>query len=77
MSFGRYKRSDLFLVRIWSEDRGVEDASDGALGGEEVITKLRWHGRVQRTVDGEAHQFDSWQGLVDLLLAMLSNNKGR
>src|SRR5687767_774807 len=54
VSFGRHKRSDLFLVRIWSEDRGAENASDEALGGEEVISKLKWHGRVQRTVDGEA-----------------------
>jgi len=26
---------------------------------------------VQRVVDGESYQFDDWQGLADLLVAML------
>lgn len=54
-----YRRSDLFLVRLWSE----EDA-DGS-------GKVEWHGKVQRVVDGESHQFREWQDLTDLLRAML------
>jgi hypothetical protein len=34
---------------------------------------IKWHGRVQRVTDGEAHQFGEWDGLLSLLLAMLSN----
>ncbi len=53
------RRTDLFLVRMW-----VEDALDGS-------KKAGWHGKVQRVVDGEAHQFDTWQELVNALQAML------
>jgi hypothetical protein len=56
----RYRRSDLFLVRLWTED-----ADDD--GGQ-----VQWRGKVQRVVDGEAHQFSDWQGLSELLMAMLS-----
>jgi hypothetical protein len=42
----------------------VEDALDGS-------EKAGWHGKVQRVVDGEAHQFDTWQELVNALQAML------
>ncbi len=54
------KRSDLFLVRMWLED--ALDSGD----------KAGWHGKVQRVVDGEAHQFDTWQELVNALQGMLS-----
>ncbi len=57
------RRTDLFLVRMWTAD-----ARDGDRRAE-------WHGRVQRAVDGEAHQFDGWQNLVDLLLTMLSEGQ--
>ena len=53
------RRTDLFLVRMW-----VEDALDSS-------EKAGWHGKVQRVVDGEAHQFDTWQELVNALQAML------
>jgi predicted esterase YcpF (UPF0227 family) len=58
-----YRRSDLFLLRMWSEE-----AADGS-------GKVEWHGKVQRVTDGEAHQFREWQDLLDLLLAMLSNDR--
>ena len=63
----RYQQghSDLFLVRVW-----VEGAGDGS-------GRVEWCGKVQRVVDGESHRFVGWQDLVDLLVAMLSKNKGR
>ena len=53
------KRTHLFLVRVWSRQAG--DSGDGSelLGG-----------KVQRVVDGEAHSFDDWQTLVELLIKM-------
>ncbi len=61
----RQRRSDLFLVRLWTE------------GGDDGSGKVEWHGKVQHVVDGEAHPFSGWQGLIELLLAMLSNNEGK
>ncbi len=60
-----YKRSDLFLVRLW-----VKDAGDGS-------GKVEWRGKVQRVVDGESRQFSSLQNLLDVLRVMLSNSEGR
>jgi hypothetical protein len=34
------------------------------------------HGRVQRVVDGEAHNFDDWPGLVELLAEMSRGKRG-
>jgi hypothetical protein len=75
-----YTRTDLFLVRIWTRpaNAGIIDAA--VAGGEDrgdAISMPEWQGTVQRAVDGEAHPFSSWQGLQDLLQAMLSNNKRR
>ncbi len=62
MSTGRHlKRSNLFLVRLWEEE-----TEEG---------EREWCGKVQRVVDGESHQFRDWQGLVELLLVMLSGNR--
>ena len=61
----RYRRSDLFLVRMWSEE-----AADGS-------GNLEWRGKVQRVVDGEAHQFSEWQDLCNVLLGMLSKDKNK
>ena len=66
------RRTDLFLVRVWREDAG--DTADAA-GGDRG--KTQWGGAVQRVVDGETHQFNSWRDLIELLLTMLSTNKGR
>ncbi len=54
------RRTDLFLVRIWTGP-----TMDGS--GES-----QWHGRVQRTVNGETHTFDSRQGLIEKLNTMIS-----
>jgi len=55
-------RSDLFLVRLWTE----ETATGSALA----------HGKVQRAVSGETNHFDDWQGLLDRLRAMAVGDKG-
>jgi hypothetical protein len=57
----RLGKSDLFLVRLW-----IEETENGAVA---------WCGKVQRPTTGEANLFHGWPGLIDLLLAMLSNNK--
>jgi hypothetical protein len=59
----RYKRSELFLVRVWTQGRG-HDSSMGT-----------WRGRVQRAGNGEAHQFEDWQGLLRVLSEMLEGPK--
>lgn len=55
----QHGRSQLFLVRLWTQE---EEESDRA--------EWQWHGRVQHILSGEAHTFRDWQSLVDLLLAM-------
>ena len=62
----RYKGSNLYLVRLWAKDAGKNSNSN-----------VEWHGRVQRVVDGESHEFKSLHDLVDLLSVMLSNNERR
>ena len=62
------KRSNLFLLRVWEEE------TDQTARAAEAV---RWCGKVQRVVDGESHQFDDWQSLIDLLLAMLSRDERR
>jgi hypothetical protein len=64
VSSHRHRRTDLFLVRVWTESN--KDGRGKSLYG----------GRVQRVVDGESRQFDDWEGLVDALLVMLSATKG-
>jgi hypothetical protein len=59
-----HRRTNLFLVRLWTDKENDENEDDG---GEKA-----WHGRVQRVVDGESHRFDSLQGLVEMLRDMLS-----
>ncbi len=61
----RYRRSDLFLVRL-----AAKEATDGS-------GKVEWQGKVQRVVDGESHPFQSREALLDLLQQMVSNNEGR
>jgi hypothetical protein len=65
------RRTDLFLVRVWSKGTGDIRGADGSKG------KIEWYGKVQRVVSGESHEFSSLQDLVDALLAMLSDNEGR
>lgn len=54
----------LFLVRLRPEpDEPVPGQPD----------KVRWSGKVQRVVDGEAYDFCGWPELVEHLLAMISS----
>jgi hypothetical protein len=65
---------------VWREDiEDTEQPQDGTgdAGGSGGSGKTQWCGKVQRVVDGEAHQFNGWQGLVDSLLTMLSHTEGR
>ena len=66
-----YRRTDLFLLRIWTEDAALADGAQGGRGGRAGPS---WRGRVQRLVDGEAHQFGDWPELIDLLVAMLAGS---
>ena len=59
----RLKQTDLFLVRVWLGE--PTPGSISSVTGE-------WHGRVQRVVDGESHQFEDWKGLVEVLTEMLA-----
>lgn len=67
-----YTRTDLFLVRIWT--RGPVAGGDD---GGEGTARPEWRGQVQRAGEEEAYNFNNWQGLADLLLAMISINKRR
>ncbi len=58
-----HKRTNLFLLRVWTED-----LSDGASS-----SNVEWNGSVQRVVDGEARRFKGWQDLLETLLAMVSD----
>jgi hypothetical protein len=76
----RYRRSNLFLVRLWATDGGDNHADDDDRDGssdEKRSSSVGWRGKVQRVTDGETHQFSSLQGLMDLLQEMLSSNTGR
>jgi hypothetical protein len=57
------RRTDLFLVRVW--------AGDATMGGDGTNSPI-CRGRVQRVADGESYSFDDWQGLTDVLAAMLN-----
>ena len=75
-----FTRTCLFLVRIWTtgaEGIAGDDANISGEGEVESGGKVEWRGTVQRAVDGEAHRFSDWQGLVDSLLVMLADAKRR
>ena len=55
----RLKRTELFLVRLWTHTPDT--------GGGEVS----WYGKVQKTVDGQSHSFADWPALIDLLISMM------
>jgi hypothetical protein len=39
---------------------------------EDAANTLKWHGKVQRVVDGESHAFKDWPDMVGVLVNMLS-----
>jgi hypothetical protein len=74
MSMDRHpRRTDLFLVRVWARKAG--DAPSGGSAGSGSVAN-EWSGKVRRVVDGEAHRFEDLQGLVSILLMMLSEHRG-
>jgi hypothetical protein len=57
-------------VRVWI--RSVRDRSKGGNDGDgSGKSKSVYTGKVQRVVDGEAREFDSWPVLIETLMAML------
>lgn len=48
----------LFLVRLWSKEAEGDRDQAG------------WRGKVQHVLSGEAHAFQGWPALIDLLLEM-------
>ncbi len=75
--------TNLFLVRVWSvtaddenEHKGADDRADDNEDSDRNA-KAKWQGKVQRVTDGEVQRFDNLQGLVDLLLTMLSRGVDR
>ncbi len=58
---------DLFLLRLWTDepDGSAVQNDDGQIdeaGGR--------HGRLLNMLNGEGHNFDSWEELVDMLREM-------
>ena len=68
----KYKRTNLFLLRVWCDDL---DQNENRNGDEGETSGLVWHGRVQQTVSGEAHSFNGKQGLFEVLEAMLYKDR--
>ena len=53
MSSPRNKRSELFSLRLWSEE-----TADG---------NTEWRGKVERVVSGETLYFRDWDAMLDFL----------
>ena len=57
-------RLDLFLLRLWTDEpEGSAIQNSGSQSDEEGGR----HGRLLNMLNGEGHNFDTWEGLVDLL----------
>lgn len=52
-----YSGSSLFLIRLWA---------NGSTGEQ-----VRWSGKVQHVVTGEAHEFHSWPEMLSAMQSML------
>ncbi len=62
------KRTNLFLLRVWCDEADGDDDDDK--GPCRV-----WHGKVQRTVSGEVHSFETKDRLIEALEAMLYKDR--
>jgi hypothetical protein len=71
-SRSNYKRTNLFLLRVWCDDA---DQNENQHGDEGEMPGLVWHGRVQQTVSGEAHSFDGKRGLLEVLEVMINKDR--
>src|SRR6266446_10979522 len=65
---GNQGHTQLFLLRLWLEELPRAAGEKGDPNGEEV---LRWNGKVQHVVRGEAYAFTGWDMLISCLEAML------
>ncbi len=74
------RRSDLFLVRVWSGSEQAISENDNEITSAHYATgygehpEYELHGRVQRVTDGESHPFDSRQDLLNILNSMVSGS---
>jgi hypothetical protein len=61
------EHSQLFLVRLWAEEgnEGSESKGSEGSGGQ-----IKWCGKLQHVVSGQASYFRGWPTLIDLLLEM-------
>ncbi len=66
----KYKRANLFLLRVWCDDDDENEHSDK---GEEPCRI--WHGKVQRTVSGEVQSFETKDRLIEVLEAMIYKDR--
>ena len=58
-----HPRSHLFTVRVWQEDVGKD--------------QTEWRGKVHLITTGNVRYFRGWEGLVPLLVTMLSELETR
>jgi hypothetical protein len=63
-------RTDLFLLRLWTDEADRPGVEDGSTGTE---IAARRHGRVLDMLSGESHGFDDWQGLIGILQGMVAH----
>lgn len=54
----QHPRSHLFTVRVWQEEVGHD--------------QMEWRGKVHLITNGNVCYFRGWEGLVSLLITMLS-----
>src|SRR6476620_6515466 len=74
--------TQLFLVRLWLDEPRLDEPRQGGgvqCGLEEGVEahnyiSLRWRGKVQHVVRGEAHAFTGWEMMISCLEAMLTRN---
>jgi hypothetical protein len=62
--------TQLFLLRIWLEE-APQAGGENEVEAREQQAALRWRGKVQHVVRGEAHAFTGWQMMIDYLETLL------
>jgi hypothetical protein len=62
--------SDLFLLRLWNDRPEGPEGSVRQNGDTQREEDTGQCGRLLNMLNGEGHNFDSWEGLVDLLRGM-------
>jgi hypothetical protein len=64
----QYRRTSLFVLRVWCDDPEPDENENSVMDAK---IGPKWHGRVQRTVSGEAHNFEGKEDLIEVLERML------